>query len=746
VTTRAFRFTVDNQLLGELGERLVAKNYIALAELIKNAYDADAERVTVTLNTSAPGGGEIVVADVGQGMTAEEVERYWMRVATDNKVREPRSAKYGRYKSGSKGIGRFACRRLAKELELTSVAAIGDTFEVTKVSFHWKMLAAGQDLAQQTFAGEVAQVAKAATGLTLRLTGLTERWTQRDFNVLRRSLVDVSIARPEHRKGFKPDPGFTILLASDEFSAEDATLSEQYLNAGWGRVRSDVSESGSVTLALRAKRLGSRTFELSEAFNHCVGVELDLAWIPGTKEYWRNPEVMTNAVRLQLEETEGGVKVYCDGFRVYPYGESGTDWLDISRTLARRAGPVDEVFRRTATKLGVDPTRALLSHPKETTLVGKVVIPPQSAGGFVIKMDREGFVENEAFSQLKRLVQLALQWMTVQYVHFTQLLAEEHLTEEAQAHPALEQGLRRIDETRTPQDALDAAVAIVEKAGKQGIDAVPGRERTLSTAASVIRRSANVMDARLAKLQILASTGPIVFAFAHEIKSLISRLATHANGIDAIAQTLDGKTRDRLVAVAQDLRDTRSRLDHEVQLFGTFARSLAEDAPARQAVNDVVKEVASGFSYLADSFGITIDTSGVEERAKTPAMRSAEIYSVLVNLISNAVKSCIASGGKKIGVTAGRDEKGMVLRVADTGVGLDEGYWDRAFEPLVADPQNKIYRQLDRMLKDEDLRALGKGSGLGLSIVRDIVISRGGRVRFTKARPPWRACVEVQLP
>src|SRR6185503_19075479 len=99
MSDREFHFSVDNQLLGELGERLVAKNYIALAELIKNAYDADAELVTVSLNTSQSGGGEIVVVDVGQGMTADEVEKYWMRVATVNRVREPRSKRYGRYKS-----------------------------------------------------------------------------------------------------------------------------------------------------------------------------------------------------------------------------------------------------------------------------------------------------------------------------------------------------------------------------------------------------------------------------------------------------------------------------------------------------------------------------------------------------------------------------------------------------------------------------------------------------------------------
>lgn len=111
-------FSVDSQLLGELGERLVTRNYIALAELIKNAYDADSTKITVRFLNAKTGGrtGEIQIIDNGNGMLFQEVRDYWMRIATTSKVREPISPKYGRRKTGNKGVGRFACRRLAKKL------------------------------------------------------------------------------------------------------------------------------------------------------------------------------------------------------------------------------------------------------------------------------------------------------------------------------------------------------------------------------------------------------------------------------------------------------------------------------------------------------------------------------------------------------------------------------------------------------------------------------------------------------
>ena len=46
MVSKYLQFSVDSQLMGELGEKLVTKNYIALSELIKNSYDADAKKVT----------------------------------------------------------------------------------------------------------------------------------------------------------------------------------------------------------------------------------------------------------------------------------------------------------------------------------------------------------------------------------------------------------------------------------------------------------------------------------------------------------------------------------------------------------------------------------------------------------------------------------------------------------------------------------------------------------------------------
>src|SRR5688572_31668114 len=96
---KQIQFTVDAALLRELGERLVGKPHVALAELVKNSYDADATRCRIIF-----GNDEIEVVDDGNGMTFEEFQKFWMRVGTTHKQQEGTSPRLHRPVTGSKGI------------------------------------------------------------------------------------------------------------------------------------------------------------------------------------------------------------------------------------------------------------------------------------------------------------------------------------------------------------------------------------------------------------------------------------------------------------------------------------------------------------------------------------------------------------------------------------------------------------------------------------------------------------------
>lgn len=120
------------RLLTMLGEQLITNEQIALAELIKNAYDADADWVKISFEDfgiikdqdefELTPQSKIIIEDNGCGMDLETIEHSWMNPATpnkkakDNEVR--RTPKKKRIIQGEKGIGRFAILKLGRDIKI----------------------------------------------------------------------------------------------------------------------------------------------------------------------------------------------------------------------------------------------------------------------------------------------------------------------------------------------------------------------------------------------------------------------------------------------------------------------------------------------------------------------------------------------------------------------------------------------------------------------------------------------------
>src|SRR5439155_1406159 len=122
------------------------------------------------------------------------------------------------------------------------------------------------------------------------------------------------------------------------------------------------------------------------------------------------------------------------------------------------------------------------------------------------------------------------------------------------------------------------------------------------------------------------------------------------------------------------------------------------------------------------------------------------LFAVLLNVLSNAIKSVIAAGSrKKVMVAAERRGSKVVLNVRDSGIGLDEDHYEQVFKPFVSDPDKRLYHGLDAKLNPEDQYIVGTGSGLGLSIAREILSYRGGTIRFTRPTDGWKADLEKRI-
>lgn len=117
------------RLLTMLGEQLIKDEQIALAELIKNGYDADADWVKVSFvgfklkkdsdDFKITKESKIIIEDNGSGMDRDIIENSWMNPATPNKKLKEKTSivtKKGRTIQGEKGIGRFAVLKLGRNV------------------------------------------------------------------------------------------------------------------------------------------------------------------------------------------------------------------------------------------------------------------------------------------------------------------------------------------------------------------------------------------------------------------------------------------------------------------------------------------------------------------------------------------------------------------------------------------------------------------------------------------------------
>jgi len=131
--------TFDKSHIVTIGQKLYAESVDLVRELVNNAYDADATRVTVTLKDD-----EVLVEDDGAGMDLEGLRQY-LTIGSREKRDNPVSPRFGRQRIGEFGIGKFASLAAADHFEVTTqkdgfaATVVFDRAEWEKAGGNWEL-------------------------------------------------------------------------------------------------------------------------------------------------------------------------------------------------------------------------------------------------------------------------------------------------------------------------------------------------------------------------------------------------------------------------------------------------------------------------------------------------------------------------------------------------------------------------------------------------------------------------------
>jgi signal transduction histidine kinase len=751
-------FEVDSALLSEVGEKLVTSPHVALAELVKNAYDADATKVTITITFGEDKsvGPRIEIVDDGHGMTREDVQRYWMRIGTSNKSVNSISPRFGRPRTGAKGIGRFACRRLGQVLDLETIARVppakagkGCNAQKTTLHFQWLDFVPGKAVSTIPVTTASAFVHQPEPSLKLIMYGAPKNeWTTLGSGYLQRQLALMAANTGIQRKGFEYDPGFNVVLIAPELTkgSEVVDIRAKLMDAGWGTLTAEVNEEGHAVCTLKAKDRRLRTITSTEEFPSLVGTKLKLAIFVTERKQMRDIEVVSKYNVLEMTSQWGGVQVRHRGFRVYPYGDPNDDWLDIEKDKARRLGrpPNEQIFQVAKNIGGLEKARrSLLNLLGMRNFLGAVEISADNTS-LQSKADRMGFVANEGFTELKQFTRFAIDWAMVLRDEWIQQTEEEEAQE---IRRKIEKDHQvKFSVSNAPADAIKAMQRTIKLLATT---ATPRQSQNVSLLADLtgfLDRSLKHASRDILRLRLIASTSTLTLLFAHEVKSLTGIFSTISQEIDEVSAGLSATKRAGLRVLSEGVAESQRGLKDLLELTHAMGVMDSDARPVLIDLRSACQRAVRRFARVTTRYHIDLRTT-IPQGFQVGPMLEGEVLAIIINLFSNSIKAVIAGGpNRQIEVSSELRGTDKYLHIRDTGSGLSPKYFEQVFSPMNPDPEDSLYGLLKQSLNGEDSLLLGSGTGLGLSIIRGILRARGGDATILPPTTGWNFHLEVHLP
>jgi len=723
----AIRFSVDARHVHRLGYELVGKQETALAELIKNSYDADATEVFIDFKDYSSIGGTLIIRDNGNGMAEDIIRSAWMRLSTSDKEDQPVSPKYGRSRAGRKGIGRFAVERLGTRLILESRVAGEETG--IKVSFDWDAnYHHGKNLTHIANKTEKFPKERNDKGLTLIISDLRDQWTEKGFERVWKSVLllqppfEIPKRHRAHGKEireYEADPGFKVFINGTAGAqiAEELSIEKSFLEHGLAKIRGRIDNTGEAHFYVESPKLQYDDSQQSEKDYLVVGpLQFEVIY------FVYNSKLMTGfSIRKaeEMGEKYGGIRIYRDGFRVLPYGEQGDDWLRLAYDTGRRN---------------------LLVPGNNSNFFGHIEVSSVENPFLEETSSREGLIENEAYEELRDFVRSCVEWAVLRIAAFRkrkQTAGQKNF----------------VSEVRKPSEGIQAVITELTKIqsliATDGISI--GATQTIEKLTQIkteiekltqIKTEQERFEAEAEQkelehieyegmLRILASLGISIAVFSHEVRGALTRIQALLKELEPIK--IAGKKNDakfgEMQAALDRLYDLSSYILSEVSHSASREK---QNVPLRGVIEAFVKQ----FKKYLNTRGIEFQTDIQPPFLRTQPMHRSEIDSILFNFLTNAVKSMDRASAKerRIKITATKSLNYAVINFQDSGEGIPKSI------------QHKIFDAFFTTAQYHGDEIAGPGSGLGLKIVSDIASANGGYVRLSKPEMGYACNFEFAVP
>lgn len=704
-----------------LGDQLIKNERIALVEIIKNSYDADASWVKVTFegfgsNYEVQPKSKIIIEDDGTGITRKVLQEHWISPATPIKKlakAERDSTPKGRKIQGEKGIGRFAILKLGKTVSIiTRPENTQQEFTLDLDLSHYDDDFLSKDGASQSFFLEEIplslSVADKAThikaedidlgarvirrnphGTRIEVSNLRGTWTQRRVDdvyadlIRLQSIFDVIAKVSTDKNNDQEEPSdFEVLIYKD-------SRFENYSTAYLEELRTLIDNNAVLRITDGRYDEPRKTFKfqlngkamvlpLSDPditgitlFREAFGPQGEILQERGTKcgsfsfGFYVFDFSKDSTGKHLLDEKdkkllkEHRIYLYRDRIRVYPYGDADDDWLQT------------DMYR------GTKAAGMFLSNDQ---VVGFVNVTQKDNPELKDKTNREGLLEiGDATSDFRHLLQVFLAWVRKKPYEQYRIKARQNKDAEIVKKEQVRVGLDALEITLADNKPAQAAVKEIAK---------------------LYHTERSYLIQRAETTETLAGVGLSVETASHDIMAVMHRGLVALDTLISETQKPGTLSKDFINRELISLRGMLSFVEaqlKDIQLLFKSSKQRRKDIRVREVLQKVQKLFAPSLSK--ENITFNAEERGSPLIAKTT---DAVLLQLFLNLFDNAIYWLRSkeSGRRQIEVLLDGDDGLMIF--ADNGPGVKADDAPYIFEPFYSG-------------RGED------GRGLGLYIARQLL-------------------------
>ena len=707
-----YKFRPSARLIRTIGDDIIKDVYAAVIELIKNAYDADANDVKLKfIDLANPERAKIIIKDDGHGMNYETVINKWMVPATGDKLIR-RKSPAGRYMQGRKGIGRFATSILGNSLLMETTDESGIT---TTVLIDWSIFSAEKYLDEiELLVESESSGNKSGTELIIEPAERATEWTEKEMELLIKELRKL-VSPIMEKEDFHIEIMFINTGIENYDNIQKKIEPFPLLDLFDYRLSGGIDEKGNASMSYEnqvEKNIPVKEINIHitpENGRLCGPLKLDF------RIFDREVDAIENLINRGLRDPDTGkylgkgetrqllnelcgVSVYRNGFRIRPHGEPGYDWLLLDK----------ERVQNPSLRIGSD------------QIAGFITIADEEISHLEEKSARDGLKENSYYTGLVEIAKKCLAQLEERRFDFRKKTGRGRKTIK------IEQELNALFDFDTLKNSIKRELKKSEVSSS-----------TITTIENIIekteKRKSGILEQikdTVAMYHGQVTLGKIIMVIMHEGRKPLKYLKEQSPRIAGWIKELQEEYNTYLLEKIIDrLEDTKKESLLLIDLFNRLDPLAIRKRGKRKNINiyNVIKRAEELFE--SELLGKKIKFTNEVDTKVTFWGWEQDFYIALTNLIDNSLywlPMLEDKNQKQIIISSRHEDKSVIIDYRDNGPGIEKKYIE------------------DSLIFEPGFSTKPGGTGLGLAIAGETIERNKGVLRALY--DPEGAYFRIELP